>query len=50
MEWKLYRLSYHKEAEEILNTLSLEEKISLMSGDSSLEEVQASMHGNQKTL
>lgn len=44
----MYRLSYHKEAEEILNTLSLEEKISLMSGDRSLEEVQASMHGNQK--
>ena len=31
-DWKKYRLSYTEKAEEILNKLTLEEKISLLSG------------------
>ena len=32
MDWKAYRLTYTKQAKDILKTLSLEEKVSLMSG------------------
>lgn len=37
--WKEYRLSYTQRAEEIITGLTLEEKVSLMSGSRSLQEV-----------
>lgn len=51
---KEYRLSYTNKAEEILNSLSLEEKISLMSGAMTQEEVRGAiqkkvkLHYNEK--
>ena len=39
MDWKAYRLTYTKQAKDILKTLSLEEKVSLMSGSEICSEV-----------
>lgn len=43
---KKYRLSYTKRAQEIVDTLSLEEKVSLMSGNVSLENMLSEMEAN----
>lgn len=42
-DWKDYRLSYTKKAEELLRGLTLEEKISLMSGSQTREEVRGAI-------
>ena len=42
-DWKKYRLSYTEKAEEILNKLTLEEKISLLSGSQTKEEVRGAI-------
>ena len=42
MDWKAYRLTYTKQAKDILKTLSLEEKVSLMSGSEIRSEVRGS--------
>lgn len=36
MDWKAYRLTYTKQAKDILKTLSLEEKVSLRVGQKSV--------------
>lgn len=43
MDWKAYRLSYTKQAEDILKSLTLEEKISLMSGSETRSEVRGAI-------
>lgn len=43
MDWKTYRLSYTKAALDILEKLSLEEKISLMSGSETRSEVRSAI-------
>lgn len=42
-DWKEYRLSYTEKAEEILDKLTLEEKISLLSGSQTREEVRGAI-------
>ena len=42
-DWKKYRLSYTEKAEEILNKLTLEAKISLLSGSQTKEEVRGAI-------
>ena len=42
-DWKKYRLSYTEKAKEILNKLTLEEKISLLSGSQTKEEVRGAI-------
>lgn len=46
--WKEYRLSFTEEAEKIVHTLTLQEKIMLMSGRRSLQEVQEAIQKKSK--
>lgn len=48
MDWKAYRLTYTKQAKDILKTLSLEEKVSLMSGSEIRSEVRGAIRKKLK--
>lgn len=48
IDWKMYRMSYTKKAQEILDALSLEEKISLMSGSEIRAEVRGAIQKKLK--
>lgn len=48
MNWKAYRLTYTKQAKDILKTLSLEEKVSLMSGSEIRSEVRGAIRKKLK--
>ena len=48
MDWREYRLTYTERAEAILKTLSLEEKISLMSGSEIRSEVRGAIRKKLK--
>ena len=48
MDWRGYRLTYTERAEAILKTLSLEEKISLMSGSEIRSEVRGAIRKKLK--
>lgn len=48
-DWQTYRLSYAERAQKILNTLTLEEKVSLMSGSESKKGVRGSIQNKIST-
>lgn len=48
IDWKAYRLTYTKQAKDILKTLSLEEKVSLMSGSEIRSEVRGAIRKKLK--
>lgn len=48
-EWRTYRLSYTQRARQILETLTLEEKVSLMSGCESKKGVRGAIQSKMKT-
>lgn len=48
-EWRTYRLSYTQKARKILETLTLEEKVSLMSGCESKKGVRGAIQSKMKT-
>ena len=47
-DWRLYRISYTEKAKEILDMLSLEEKVSLMSGSETRAEVRGAIQKKLK--
>ena len=48
-EWRTYRLFYTQKARKILETLTLEEKVSLMSGCESKKGVRGAIQSKMKT-